>query len=1228
MSKRLTMVLIYTITIFSAVNFAQAPIITKEPLNSGVIEGQTANFLIEAQGDSLTYQWYKNDTLIVSATDSMYTTPATVLSDNNSKFKCVVTNPSGSDTSNSATLFVTAVGNRVTASLIAAYDFKEGSGTTINDISGVSTTLNLTIQDTSAIEWKKEGLYIKKPTDITSVVPASKIIDSCKLSNELSIEMWVSPKYLTQGNTSSSSIISLSIADQFRNFALQQIGSRYEGRVRTTETSNNAFPPTVTSNGIVKNSLTHLVLTRASNGIIKLYVDGNQKSSDSVAGDFLNSWSATHLLAIGGTSWGGERWLGTFHYTSIYNRSLSDNEIINNYSLGIDTIPFITKEPRNEGTIEGKTVEFVVEAAGVSPLTYQWQKNGVNITGANTQNYETDTLTLADDNSTFRVIVSNTYGSDTSNSVTLSVSPSDDRVTGGLVVNYKFTEGSGTVINDLSGVGAALNLQINTPAAVEWTDYGLNVKSAASIQSSSAATKLYDALTSTNEVTIEVWLKPSLETQSAEIITLSQDVYNRNFMLMQENDDTYQIRLRTQLTNNQGHPHFPTPSGLIQNTAITQIVFTRKNDGTEKIYVNGSEVSSIFREGDFSNWNASYPLAIADEITGGYPWVGLYNNIAIYDRALNDDEVEHNFIHEPEGGWPSIKAPGELTAQAKLSRVELAWIDSSDNEDGFIIERKYDAFDFAVIDSVISDVTSYIDSNVVDTTTYVYRVKAYNIAVESSYSNEDSATTILSTLAAPTSLTANLHPTIINRALLSWQDNSSNELGFIVERKTGDSASVDPYAILDTLAANSTSYVDSTLADTTTYTFRVIAFNEFILSDYSNLASVTTILSSLAAPTNLTVNLHPTIVNRALLSWQDNSPNELGFIVERKTGDSASVDPYTVLDTLTANLTSFEDSTLADTTTYTFRVKAFNTLFESDYSNLASITTVLSTLVAPTNLEAKLTGPSNEFVGLNWIDNSTNELGFVIERKPGDTSVVSPFVVIDSVGIDVTTYTDSLVMLDSTYSYRVYAFNSYFVSDYSNLSDVRVPVELVSFTANIVNSAVQLRWETASETNNSGFSIQRSKDNSKFTDIAFVKGTGTTTEKSTYSYSDKSALSGKYYYRLKQVDFDGSFTYSNAIEVDLGIPKDYVLEQNYPNPFNPSTTIRFGLPINAKVSIKLYNALGQEVKNILNAELEAGIHETVLNASNLSSGVYFYTLKVQGANGSNFKSTKRMILMK
>jgi ketosteroid isomerase-like protein len=287
-------------------------------------------------------------------------------------------------------------------------------------------------------------------------------------------------------------------------------------------------------------------------------------------------------------------------------------------------------------------------------------------------------------------------------------------------------------------------------------------------------------------------------------------------------------------------------------------------------------------------------------------------------------------------------------------------------------------------------------------------------------------------------------------------------------------------------------------------------------------------------------------------------------------------------------------------------------------------------LFAPTNLTAVASQADSHNVKLTWQDNSSNELGFIIERKTGDSLSLEPYSIIDSVLADVSMYEDTSVADTTKYTYRVYAFNDDTLSDYSNQAEVvtPVPVELTSFSANISNQKVLLVWETATEMNNSGFTIQRGKEPYKLNDIAFIPGKGTTTSKSFYSYLDQTFLIGRNYYRLKQVDLDGSVNYSNIVTVDLGSIENFVLEQNYPNPFNPSTTIRFGLPKSAKVIIKLHNSIGQEVATLLENDYESGIYETSIDASNLSSGVYFYKLQAIGADGSKFNSTKRMILLK
>jgi len=188
-----------------------------------------------------------------------------------------------------------------------------------------------------------------------------------------------------------------------------------------------------------------------------------------------------------------------------------------------------------------------------------------------------------------------------------------------------------------------------------------------------------------------------------------------------------------------------------------------------------------------------------------------------------------------------------------------------------------------------------------------------------------------------------------------------------------------------------------------------------------------------------------------------------------------------------------------------------------------------------------------------------------------------------------------------------------------------VPVELTSFTAAAQNNNVLLSWITSSETNNLGFDIERrsSDSNTGWQKIGFVSGKGTTTERSVYSFTDVNPAEGKSYYRLRQTDLDGSTKVFDAVEVDFGVVKEYSLSQNFPNPFNPETEIAFSLAKSDNVTLKIYNILGSEVATLVNGFMEAGKHSVKLNASQLTSGVYLYTIK-----SANFTATRKMILMK
>ena len=196
-----------------------------------------------------------------------------------------------------------------------------------------------------------------------------------------------------------------------------------------------------------------------------------------------------------------------------------------------------------------------------------------------------------------------------------------------------------------------------------------------------------------------------------------------------------------------------------------------------------------------------------------------------------------------------------------------------------------------------------------------------------------------------------------------------------------------------------------------------------------------------------------------------------------------------------------------------------------------------------------------------------------------------------------------------------------------------VPVELTSFTAAASGNDVVLRWQTATETNNKGFEVERQVSSkqpdevevspkggksvsSQWEKIGFVAGYGTTSDPRIYSFTDNDLKNGTYNYRLKQIDFDGSFSFSNAVEVDVNAPLTFSLNQNYPNPFNPSTQIDYSIPKDGFVSLKVYNTIGQEVATLVNGNVQAGSHEVTFNPESMgvsiSSGAYYYRLESDG----------------
>lgn len=191
-----------------------------------------------------------------------------------------------------------------------------------------------------------------------------------------------------------------------------------------------------------------------------------------------------------------------------------------------------------------------------------------------------------------------------------------------------------------------------------------------------------------------------------------------------------------------------------------------------------------------------------------------------------------------------------------------------------------------------------------------------------------------------------------------------------------------------------------------------------------------------------------------------------------------------------------------------------------------------------------------------------------------------------------------------------------------------IPVELISFSASIINNQVSLSWATATEINNGGFEIERSIDNINFQNIGFVPGFGTSSEIHNYEYNHQENAPGNYYYRLKQTDYDGTYEYSKVIEVEISVPLFFELSQNHPNPFNPSTTIEFSIPFESNVNLKLFNLLGEEISIITQGFFTAGQHQINFNARNLASGNYLYSLETADVQGTILRQTKKMTILK
>jgi hypothetical protein len=278
--------------------------------------------------------------------------------------------------------------------------------------------------------------------------------------------------------------------------------------------------------------------------------------------------------------------------------------------------------------------------------------------------------------------------------------------------------------------------------------------------------------------------------------------------------------------------------------------------------------------------------------------------------------------------------------------------------------------------------------------------------------------------------------------------------------------------------------------------------------------------------------------------------------------------------------------------------------------------TILRTINGGTDWTAQTSGTTRDLLGVSFTDpnngTAVGDVGTILRTTDGGTTWT-----LQSSGTSNLLYGVSFTD----------ANNGTVVGDVGTILRTTngggIPVELTSFTALTNGEEVILNWSTATELNNHGFEVERSEDNICFDKVGFIPGFGTTTEPKSYSFSDQSINNGTYYYRLKQIDFNGTHEYSGVVEVEFRSFNSYLLEQNYPNPFNPSTKIKYWIQQSSNVTIKVFDILGNEIETLVNEEKPVGTYEITWYAEDLPSGFYFYTI-----NAENFVETKKMILMK
>ena len=451
------------------------------------------------------------------------------------------------------------------------------------------------------------------------------------------------------------------------------------------------------------------------------------------------------------------------------------------------------------------------------------------------------------------------------------------------------------------------------------------------------------------------------------------------------------------------------PSGLTASAASSSQINVSWTD-------NSGDETGFSLESSTNGTNYSVLASLGANVTS-YQHTGLSAGSLVYYRVRAVNSSGNSaYSSVASATTPSVPAaPSGLTATAVSgSQINVAWTDNSGNESAFDLEVSTDGTNFTPLASTATNVVSYAHTGLAAGTQRFYRVKARNSSGSSEYSSTASAQT-LSVPSAPSTLTASA--TGPSSIAVTWA-NVADETGYILEV----SNSVSGFAPIETqLLADVTSFNHTGLSEGIQYTYRIKAVNSFGESAYSGTASATTPWSVPNAVTNLVATA--TSSSQVALTWSDVSNNETGFRVERALGTNTT---FTVVANLGANSTSYNDSGLAGSTTYRYRVIAVNNTAASVGNSEYSVTTLAAPQLPATPTNLRVTSTSRSTVSLAWNYNSTVPATFVVQRQSGKS-----WVTVSTAPLSSLTFTDTGLLSRTRYTYRVYAVNSVGQSGYS-----------------------------------------------------------------------------------------------------------------------------------------------------------------------------------------------------